>query len=171
MKRALLIVSMLLVATPAFAQAHRGFTVLANVGVGFQTDTFYDETATGVAGVNFGAGAFVTDRIAVLGRFSGTSATFDASGGARQMSGVWGGTVQFWMNNWASVEFGGGYGRWSDEFNDSEDGFGLITAFHASVFQRGSHHIRAGVEYTPVFTEVNVHNLGVVVGYQYAKTK
>ena len=172
MKRAALVVFMLLVvASPAFAQApaRHGFTVLANVGVGFQNDEFYQETATGLGGVNFGAGVFVTDNIAILGRFSGTVARFDAGGNIRQTSTVYGGTVQFWLNNWASIEAGAGYGLWMDEFDDSDGGFGLIFAFHASVFQRGSHHIRAGVEYAPVFTDTNVHNIGIVAGYQFVK--
>ena len=170
MKRVLLVFAVLLfVASPAFAQApaHSGFTALANVGVGFQHDTFYDETPVGLA-VSFGAGVFVTDRIAVLGRYSGTSAHFDGPD-LTQMSGVWGGTIQCWLNNWASIEVGGGYGRWSDEFDDSDGGFGLILAFQATVWQRGQHHIRAGVEYTPVFTDAKVHNIGVVAGYQYAR--
>ena len=169
MKRALLVLAMLLfVATPAFAQ-HSGFTALANIGVGFQNDSFYDETATGLGGLNVGAGWFLTDRMAVLGRISGTRVNFDASGGAWQSSTVYGGTIQFWLNNWASIEGGAGLGRWSDEFEDSDNGFGLIIGFHASVFKKGAHHIRAGVEYAPVFTDVKVHNIGVVVGYQYAK--
>ena len=175
MKRAVLVaaVMLLFVASPAFAQ-RSGFTVLANVGVGFQNDEFYKETAIGV-GLNFGAGVFLTEHIAVLGRFSGTSATFDVSG-VRQASGVWGATVQFWVNNWASIEGGAGYGRWSDAFNDSDDGFGLIVAFQASVFRRGSHHIRAGFEYAPLAPSAKsaytmIHNMAVVVGYQYARNK
>lgn len=171
MKRVVFVAAVMLmfVASPAFAQ-RSGFTVLANIGVGFQNDEFYEETATGIGGLNFGAGVFLTDKIAVLGRFSGTSAIFDASG-ARQNSGVWGGTVQMWLNNWASIEGGAGYGRWSDDFGDSDGGFGLIVAFHASVFQRGSHHIRAGFEYAPVFTDVMVQNMAVVVGYQFVRNK
>jgi hypothetical protein len=157
---------LMFVASPAFAQS--GFTVLANVGVGFQNDEFYEETATGIGGLNVGAGVFLTPKIAVLGRISSTSAIFDASG-ARQTSTVYGGTIQMWLNNWASIEGGAGLGRWSDAFNDSDNGFGIIVAFHASVFQRGSHHIRAGVEYAPVFTDVMVQNIGVVVGYQFVK--
>ena len=53
MKRALLaFVLLLFVASPAFAQTHSGFTVFANLGVGFQNDTDYQETAPGVGGLN-----------------------------------------------------------------------------------------------------------------------
>ena len=172
MKRALLVIALLFVATPAFAQApaHSGFTVFANLGVGFQNDTFYEETATGLAGLNFGAGWFVTERMAVMGRFSGTVATFEAPDpDLSQASGVWAGTIQYWINRWASVEVGGGYGTWRDENSVKDNGFGLVIGFHASVFQKGAHHIRAGFEYAPVFTDSAVHNMGVVVGYQYAK--
>jgi hypothetical protein len=171
MKRIVLAVAVLLaVASPAFAQApaRSGFTVLANLGVGFQNDEFYDETATGLAGLNFGAGWFLTDNVAVLGRFSGTSATFDASN-AGQRSGVFGGGIQYWLNNWASIDVAAGYGYWSDDFDDSDGGFGLIVGFNATVFQRGRHHIRAGVEWAPVFTDYKVQNIGVTVGYQFVK--
>ena len=167
MKRVVLIAALwLAIASPAAAQIK--FTALANLGVGFQNDTFYNETATGLAGLNFGAGVFLTPDLAVLGRFSGTTVTFDTVN-IRQSSGVWGGTVQYWLNNWASVEAGVGYGRWKDEFDDSEGGFGLILAFNASVFQRGPHHVRAGFEYAPVFTTDAVHNIGLTIGYQYGR--
>ena len=172
MKRVVLAVAMLLfVASPAFAQApaRSGFTVFANLGVGFQNDVTLEETATGLAGLNFGAGWFLTDNLAVLGRFSGTTANFDAIGGLSQRSGVWGGSVQYWLNNWASIEGGAGYGRWSNDFHGSDDGFGLIVAFNATVFQRGRHHIRAGFEYAPVLTEDKIHNMGVTIGYQFVK--
>ena len=171
MKRVLLAVVMLIVvASPAFAQApaRSGFTVLANLGVGFQHDSVYEETAVGLGGLNFGAGWFLNDKVAVLGRFSGTNVNFDASG-AGQTSGVFGGSIQYWLNNWASIEGGAGYGYWSDDFDDGENGFGLIIGFHATVFQRGRHHVRAGVEYAPVFTDIKVQNIGVVVGYQFVK--
>jgi hypothetical protein len=172
MKRVVLIVALLLaVASPAFAQApaRSGFTVFANLGVGFQNDEVYDETATGIGGLNFGAGWFLTDSMAVIGRFSGTAAEFDASG-LTQRSGVWAGGIQYWLNNWASVDAAVGYGSWSDEIDRSDSGFGLIFGFHASVFQRGRHHVRAGVEWAPVFIDSgNVQNIGVVVGYQFVK--
>ena len=171
MKRIVLAFALLLfVASPAFAQAptRSGFTVLANLGVGFQQDEFYDQTQTGLAGLNFGAGWFLTPDLAVLGRFSGTTANFDDFG-VTQRSGVWGGTIQYWLNNWASIEGGVGYGRWSDDFDDSDGGFGLIVGFNASVFQRGRHHVRAGVEWASVFTDAKVQNIGVTIGYQFVK--
>ena len=171
MKRFALAVALLfVVASPAAAQSpdFSRFTAFANLGVGFQNDAFYEQTANGLAGLNFGAGFFLTPNLAVLGRVSGTIVTFDDFG-VTQSSSVWGRSIQYWLNNWASIEAGAGYGTWSDEFDDSDGGFCLILGFHASVFQRGRHHVRAGFEYAPVFTDFKVHNMGVVVGYQYGR--
>lgn len=156
--------------TPAPAQGgagHRGFTVLANIGAGMQHDDYYAQTKFGLGGVNFGAGWFFNDRMAVLFRASGTVVNFDDFG-VTQTSGVYGGTVQFWLNKWASVEAGAGVGMWRDDFG-SDTGFGLIVAFEASVWQKGSHHIRASAEYAPVFVDPAIHNVSFNVGYQYAK--
>jgi len=172
MKRAALVVAMLLVvASPAFAQApaRSGFTVFANLGVGFQTAVTYDETGIGLAGLNFGAGWFLTDKVAVLGRYSGTYVALDALEGENQTSGVWAGSIQYWLNKWASIEGGVGYGRWSNKFDGDDDGVGLIIGFGATVFQRGRHHVRAGFEYAPVFTDDRVHNMGVTIGYQFVR--
>jgi hypothetical protein len=192
MKRLVIALALSLVAVaPAFAQAPtnnsaparvnvsfepptmqtgpgNGFTVFGSLGLGIQHDTYFPETATGLAGVNFGVGMFLNDRLAVLGRLSGTSVSFDEAG-VTQFSGVLGGSVQYWLNHWASVEGGLGMGFWSGEFDDGEQDFGLIAAFAASVWQRGSHHIRVAFEYAPVFTEFAIHNMGFTVGYQFIK--
>jgi hypothetical protein len=156
-------------AAPQGSAAHRSFTVFVNLGPGIQHDSDYQQTEVGLSGLNFGAGWFVTDRLAVLVRFSGTTVTYFSS--VSQASGVWGGTIQYWMNDWASVEAGAGFGRWWDEFSDSETGVGLIIGFQASAFHKGNHHFRVGFEYAPVFTDIMVQNVGFTVGYQYAKTK
>ena len=49
-----------------------GFTVLLNLGIGVQNDSGLD-AATGLAGLNLGIGGFVNEKMAVLGRFSGTN--------------------------------------------------------------------------------------------------
>ena len=72
-----------------------GFTVFGNLGLGLQHDTYYEETAVGLAGSNFGVGMFVTNRLAVLGRLSFTIAQFDDFlTPTSQVSGVLGGSVQ-----------------------------------------------------------------------------
>ena len=175
MKRAVVVIALWFAVSasspiPAAAQSvdFSRFTAFVNLGVGFQNDAFYDDTEIGLAGPNFGAGLFLTRDLAVLGRYSGTTVTFQPFE-VTQTSGVWAGSIQYWLNNWASVEAGAGYGRWADSDEVSDGAFGLILAFHASVFQRGRHHVRAGVEYAPVFTDFNVHNIGLVVGYQYGR--
>jgi hypothetical protein len=151
------------------ATGHEGFTVLANVGGGVQHDGYYGETRFGLGGVNFGGGWFFNERCAVLFRASGTRVTYDDFL-VTQTSAVYGGTIQLWLNDWASVEAGAGAGKWWDEFG-SGTGFGLIFAFEATVFQKGPHHIRATVEYAPVFVNPAIHNVSFNVGYQYAKRK
>src|SRR5262245_60148871 len=70
-----------------------GFTVLTNMGLGIQNDSDARETALGFGGINFGVGGFVHPRLAILGRFSLTTASYDFYD---QTSGVFGPTVQYW---------------------------------------------------------------------------
>jgi hypothetical protein len=155
---------------PTAAQGRHGFTVLANLGVGFQHDPYLADSASGLAGPNVGAGVFVTNRIAILGRFSGTNADF---GYARQVAGVLGGTVQFWVTDRFIVEGGGGFGYWS--FNHAEfreEGYGLIVGANFVAWSRGSHCLLAGFEYAPTFTETDtVHSIGITFGYQLRKRR
>jgi len=155
---------------PAAPTGAHGFTVLANLGVGFQQDQDLEDSATGLAGLNVGAGVFVNNRIAILGRFSGTNVDY---GYATQVSGVLGGTVQFWVTDRFIVEGGGGFGYWSfDSGTVSENGFGLIVGANFVVWSRGSHCLLAGFEYAPVFTDTDtVHNVGITFGYQFRKKK
>ena len=153
---------------PRAVPAYSGLTVLVNVGLGIQTDSFYEMTETGLGGPNFGVGWFLNERTAVMFRYSGTSVEYSDLG-ITQRAGVWGGSLQYWLNTWASVEAGVGLGRWSDSDGISDNGWGLIFGFHATVWQMGAHHIRVGAEYAPTFTGSTVHNIGIVGGYQYAK--
>ena len=147
--------------------ARRGFTALANIGFGVQSDEFYEQTVGGLAGLNFGAGWFVSNNLAILGRYSTTTGTFDSEGPIRQMSGVFGATAQYWLNRRFAVEGGVGMGYWSDDADQSETGFGVIAGFVASLYNKGPHHVTAGFEYAPAFTNTGtVHNMGFVVGYQ-----
>ena len=150
-------------------EARRGFTVLVNAGVGIQRDEFYGETSTGFAGLNFGVGWFLTDNIAVLFRRSATIGKFDGDS-ITQVSDVWGGTAQFWVNPRFAVEAGAGVGRWSDDANNSDTGFGIIVGGTVVILRRGSHNITGGVEYAPVFVDDGtIHNVGVVIGYQFIR--
>ena len=143
-----------------------GFTLLVNLGVGIQNDTELEDNGVGLAGINFGVGGFIKPNLAILGRFSGTSASYETPfGDARQVSGVIGPTLQYWATDKVSVEGGGGVGYWSVE-DESDRGFGLILGVGYSVWNRGKHNLQVGLEYAPVFTEGTVHNFGFTIGYQ-----
>lgn len=157
--------SLLLAVTAGTASAQPdrgGFTFLVNMGVGVQSDSAVEETAVGLGGLNVGAGGFVTPRLAILGRVSGTFVSYDLFD---QSSAVIGPTIQFWPNNRLSVEAGAGVGSWRAE-DVTERGLGLILGMGVSVFQRGKHNLAVGIEYAPVFTDDPVHNFGFTFGYQ-----
>jgi len=151
--------------TQASQPSRGGFTILVNLGLGIQNDTYLEETATGLAGANLGIGAFLTPKLAILGRFSGSNVTYDAGFG--QVSGVFGATVQYWASDRVIVEGGAGSGFWSSE-GEKNSGFGLIVGASAVVFTRGKHNLLVGVEYAPAFTDPgSVHNFGITFGYQF----
>jgi hypothetical protein len=156
---------------PAQAAVERhGFTILVNLGVGIQHDSSFQETGVGLGGANVGIGAFVSNKVAILGRFSGTKVTYEESG--QQVSGVVGGTVQYWLSDLFHVEAGGGLGFWNwDVFElDSGTGSGLILGAGVTVLDRGHHNLQIGAEYAPVFTDLaTVHNFCVTFGYQFHK--
>jgi len=151
--------------------ARSGFTVLVNLGLGIQSDSGLESTAVGLAGVNFGVGVFLKNDLAILFRFSGTNVTHESDffGTLSQVSGVFGGTVQFWPADRFAIEAGGGMGFWSAE-GERENSFGLILSGAGVVFRRGGHNLLVGGEYAPAFTESGtVHNLGITFGYQFHK--
>jgi hypothetical protein len=148
-----------------------GFTILTTIGAGFQRDEGLEESAAGLAGLNLGIGGFLDDRAAVMFRISGTNAKydFDEFGEVRQVSGVAGGSLQYWLNERFAVEGGAGVGFWRAAEED-EQGFGLILGASGVIFMHGKHNITAGIEYAPAFTDSGtVHNFGFVVGYQFVR--
>ena len=152
---------------PQGAVERHGFTILVNLGVGIQHDESFGETAVGWGGANVGIGGFVNNKLAIMGRFSGTNVTYDFSG--QQTSGVMGGTVQYWLSDLFHIEAGGGLGFWNWDF-DSEVGTGLILGAGVTVFDRGHHNLQVGAEYAPVFTDsANIHNFCITFGYQFHK--
>lgn len=161
--------------TSQFAQAkdepeRRGFTILVNLGVGIQHDEFFGDSAVGFGGANLGIGGFLTKDLALMFRFSGTNVTYDQGlfGNFGQVSGVVGGTVQYWASDRFSLEGGLGLGFWNDEFEFSDPALGLIFGAAGTVFNRGKHNLVVGGEYAPAFTEGGtVHNLCFTFGYQY----
>jgi hypothetical protein len=101
----------------ATTPAREGFTVLVNLGLGFQTDEGYEESAIGPAGANVGVGGFLTENLALLFRISGTKVQYDfgAFGEVNQLSGVVGSTVQYWASDRLTLEGGVGVGYWRTE--------------------------------------------------------
>lgn len=143
-----------------------GFTLLVNLGVGFQDDSTLAENGVGLAGLNFGAGKFLKPNMAILGRISGTNASYETPfGNVRQVSGVVGGTLQYWTSDKVYLEGGAGLGFWSVE-DESDQGFGLILGAGYTIWNRGKHNLQVGVEYAPVFTDGKIHNFGFTIGYQ-----
>ena len=157
------------VLAPAAASNARGFTVMANIGVGFEHDFFYGGAA-GLAGLNFGIGGFITPKIALLFRWSRTVVQF-SDPGISQGSAVVGATLQYWLNSRLAVEAGGGLGSWYDETGASDASGGLILGVSYIVWEHGAHHLVAGAEYAPVFTDGKVHNVGITFGYQFVRRR
>jgi hypothetical protein len=153
-------------APPAAQSVRRGFTMLLNLGLGIQHDTYFAETAVGLGGLNLGLGGFFNEHVALMGRFSGTNVSYtDAY--ADQVSGVLGPAIQYWVSDLFHIEGGVGMGYWDDGF-DSETGLGLILGAGVTVFHRGKHYLVVGAEYAPVFTDAaTVHNFGFTFGYQF----
>jgi|SRR5688572_12024198 len=153
----------------AFAQDRGGFTALVDFGLGVQNDSSIDETAVGLAGVNFGVGGFLTRDLALLFRLSGTNVTYDLAGGDYgQASGVVGPALQFWLSDKFNVEAGAGVGFWRGDTDEDNQGFGFILGAGVSIFNRGKHNVQLGMQYAPAFTEPGtVHNFGFTFGYQF----
>jgi hypothetical protein len=153
-----------------------GFTVLVNLGLGFQRIQIAgeSESTTGLAGANFGIGGFVNPNVAVLGRFSGTNVTYDDLD-VGVIAGVVGATAQFWVHTRFAVEAGGGLGFFRDNADEQDNGFGLILGATAVLARGGKHNLTAGVEYAPAFfsdelfgESFTIHNFGFTIGYQFS---
>ena len=143
-----------------------GFTLLVNLGVGFQNDSALAENGVGLAGLNLGVGGFFKPNLAILGRLSGTNVSYETPfGDVGQVSGVVGATLQYWTSDKVYLEGGAGVGFWSVE-DESDRGLGLILGAGYTIWNRGKHNLQVGVEYAPVFTDGKIHNFGFTIGYQ-----
>jgi hypothetical protein len=162
------------VSTHALAQGKsdrpdRGaFTLLLTLGYGIQTSGVIDESASGLSGLNLGAGGFLSENAALMFRLSGTNVTYDVGGlDFQSVSGVGALSVQYWLDDRFNVEGGPGFGFLSNDVVDKR-GFGLVMGTGYSVFFRGKHSLQFGVEYAPVFVdERTIHNFGITFGYQF----
>ena len=158
------------IAAAAEAQDRGGFTALVDVGVGVQHDRTIKKTEVGLAGLNLGVGGFLTRDLAVMFRIVGVNASYDlgAAGYYRQVSGVGGASLQYWVSNRFNIEAGAGWGFWSVQTDEEAVGLGLIVGAAVSIFNRGKHNLQFGVLYAPAFTDpAPVHNVGFTFGYQF----
>ena len=163
------VVALLFCSHHVVAQDRGGFTALVDLGVGVQNDTAIEETAVGLAGLSFGAGAFLNPDLAVMFRLIGSRVTYDLSGtDYSQTSGFVGPSAQWWLSDRLNLEGGAGWGFWSGDTDEDNAGFGLLMGVGYSVFNRGKHNLQVGVQYAPAFTDPGtVHNFGFTFGYQF----
>jgi hypothetical protein len=138
-----------------------GFTLMLDLGL--QHDEAFGTTESGLAGINLGIGGFLSDRLALLLRASGTNVDY---GPVRQVSGMAGPALQYWANDRLGLTGGVGLGLWSIE-DVNESGLGLIMGVQFAVWQSGRHSLFLGLDYAPAFTDPGtVHNIGILFGWQ-----
>jgi hypothetical protein len=162
------VVALLFLSDRGLAQDRGGFTALVDLGAGVQSDSAIDEAAVGVAGVQFGVGAFVNRDLAVMFRLVGTTVNHDLDGfDYGQTAGFVGPAVQWWLSDRVNVEAGAGWGFWNGA-DEKDSDLGLLFGTGVSIFNRGKHNVQVGVQYVPAFTNPGtVHNLGFTIGYQF----
>jgi len=160
-----------------------GMTFEASLGVGWMriTDNDSDDSLTSDlgAGIGLGVGGWVSPQLAITGRISGTSTTFDefSSGGEsiRYNQYFVGGAVQYWVDD--HFWFGGGAGiavlaaSFMGE-SDSINGFGFQGRAGYSFSTGSENTFNVQLELTPGFySEDNgggtVTGVGIMVGYQH----
>jgi len=140
-----------------------GFTLMLDLGLGIQHDEAIGTTESGLAGLNLGIGGFLTDRLALLLRASGTNVSY---GPVRQVSGTAAPALQYWVDDRLSLTGGVGLGLWSIE-DVNESGLGLVLGVDYAIWQSGRHGLFVGLDYAPAFTDPEtVHNLGILFGWQ-----
>jgi hypothetical protein len=143
-----------------------GFTLLLNMGVGYQSDEKLPGNETGLAGLNLGIGGWLTDELVLWFRASGTNVDI---GNERQTSGVGAVALQYWVSERVNVEAGLGFGFWDiGDFDDEpETGSGIMLGVGVPFFTSGRHSLQAGLEYAAAFTDpYTVHSLGLTFGWQ-----
>jgi hypothetical protein len=165
----LAIVAIILGGSHGFAQDRGGLTALVDIGAGVQSDTAIEETEVGLAGLNFGVGGFLTRDLALTFRLSATNVRYDlaASGDYRQVSGVAGPALQWWVSDRLNLEAGAGFGFWSANTREDSRGLGLLVGAGVTLLDRGKHHLQVGIHYAPAITDPGtIHNVGFTFGYQ-----
>jgi len=172
-------------ARTAYAQDRGGFTFLATIGYGLQSNgeirvgdysgdvRYYGGgTYSSWAGLNFGIGGFVSRNTALMLRLSGTGFTAKYLDQNRiedetdVVSGVAVLDVQHWITDRVNLEGGVGYGIYSTDVQDAI-GLGLLLGAAYSFFQSGKISLQVGIE-DALFCGHNqtVNNLGFCFGLQ-----
>ena len=172
------------IAPGAHAQDRGGFTLLATVGYGFQSgDVTNDWDAQngisesnhrmGLAGLNLGAGAFISHNNALMLRLSRTKtdANYADAFGHGATREVPAGTLtldlQHWLGDRWNFEIGAGLGFLDVAENDAP-GLGFFGALGYSFLLRGSHSFQIGVENAFYHDEVSdINSLGICLGIQF----
>jgi hypothetical protein len=155
-----------------------GFTAELGLGAGMtmiSPEMGDSENKAGLSGLTLGLGAFVTDRIAVLGRVSGTTFNQDVLGDDHMFVNsllLVGG--QYWVNDAFTVTAGAGLGVFGPSPFDSLDGVdnqnGLALSAGAgySFLVSGQHALRAALEVMPAFYDgATVVGSGLRIEWQY----
>lgn len=148
---------------PAGEQNREGFTLILDLGLGFQRDEFIGTTETGLGGLNLGIGGFVTEDLALMLRISGTNVDY---GGLPQVSGFGGPALQYWPNDRLGLTGGVGMGFW-EALGVDDTGLGLVFGAQYAILRRTGYNLFLGVDYAPAFTDpATVHNFAILFGWQ-----
>ena len=175
-------------ATPSIeapSTARRGFTFEANVGVGYvhiNTSSSTENTPAALAGLDLGAGSWLTPKLALTLRLTGVRATVAGDSVDYSNQIFIGPTLQYWLasNFWIGggvgfASFRNGSGFCSGDCGSN--GLGLDARVGYSVIggdSHGNHSLNVSLELNPGFYGQNGGNgsgsatgVGLLIGYQY----
>ena len=147
-----------------------GFTLLLTMGVGFQKMDSHLDWKTGLGGLNLGIGGFVSPKVAVMFRFSGTKVRYGSNDNFYRegdvVSGVFGPAVQYWASDSFNFEGGLGAGAISFEHGGSSRAVGAILAAGWSFYHKKKSSLQLGVEYSYVGSSGGAQNFIIAFGWQ-----
>lgn len=156
-----------------------GFTLELGLGAGLtmvSPEMGESENKMGLSGLTLGLGAFVTDRVAVLARATGTSFQQDVLGeGHTFINSVLLVGGQYWVNDQLTVTAGAGLGilgpsPFESDLDAVEDqkGFAVSAGAGYSFLLSGQHALRAALEVIPGFYDgATVVGTGLRLEWQY----
>jgi len=165
---------------PSSASFRRGITGELNLGVGFiwaRNEGQDSDTEVALAGLSFGLGGWLNDRMALTVR--GAGATYSPADGVRFTTAFFGPTLQYWTDD--HFWLGGGVGLGiaaisidgADVQPDPETGFGLDLRAGYTFTTGSDNTFNVSVEYNPTFFDVEgagsvqINSFGLLFGYQH----